>query len=164
MDWLGDLAVELLLLALDLRLRLLGGRSLGLRLLDRRRFADGLAERALEVVERNLARAQLTLQDLLDQRADRLLRLGLGSDRAFHGHLFQLADQVAVGAFRLLLVLLEFAQDFLEPVDGRQDQRHRIAGHWHAVAELTHERLSRMGERFQPGQAEKAAGPLDGVD
>ena len=37
-------------------------------------------------------------------------------------------------------------------------------GDRHAVAELAHQRLGGMRQRFQPGQAEKAAGALDGMD
>ena len=93
----------------------------------------------------------------------RLLR-PRGCDRAFHGHVLELSDQIGVGAFRLLLVLLEPAEHFLQPVDGGENQRDGIAGHRHAVAELAHQRLGRMGERFEARQAEKAAGPLDRVD
>ena len=38
------------------------------------------------------------------------------------------------------------------------------AGHRHAVAKFTHQRLGCMGQRFQPRQSEKAARSLDGMD
>ena len=37
------------------------------------------------------------------------------------------------------------------------------AGDRHAVAEFAHQRLAGVGKRFQPRQAEEAAGALDGV-
>ncbi len=45
-----------------------------------------------------------------------------------------------------------------------QDQRHGFGLDRHAVAEFAHQRLAGMGQRFQPRQAEEAAGALDGVD
>ena len=45
-----------------------------------------------------------------------------------------------------------------------QDQRHGFGLDRHAVAEFAHQRLAGMGERFQPRQAQEAAGALDGVD
>ncbi len=164
-----DLAVELVLVALGLgllRLRLLRG-GLGLRLLGNcGSFARGLAEGAFELVERHLARTQRTLQHLLNERSRLLLRLLLDwrGTGAFHCHALELADQVGIGAFRLLLVLLQSAQNVLEAIDGGQDQRDRLAGDRHAVAKLAHERLSRVGERFQPRQAKKSAGPFDRMD
>ena len=56
------------------------------------------------------------------------------------------------------------AQDFLDAIDGGENQRHGLAGHRHAVAKLAHQRFGRMRQRFQPWQPEKAARPLDGVD
>jgi hypothetical protein len=52
----------------------------------------------------------------------------------------------------------------LDAIDRGQDQRDRLTGHRHAVAELAHQRFGGMRECFQPRQAEKAAGPLDGVN
>ena len=45
-----------------------------------------------------------------------------------------------------------------------QDQRHGLGLDRHAVAEFAHQGLAGMGQRFQPRQAEEAAGALDGVD
>ncbi|MGY4499357.1 hypothetical protein ACVWYH_003288 [Bradyrhizobium sp. GM24.11] len=43
-------------------------------------------------------------------------------------------------------------------------QRHRRSRHRHAVAELAHQRLAGMRQRFKPRQSEEAARTLDGVD
>ena len=80
------------------------------------------------------------------------------------GHRVQLLDQVFVGALGLGLGGFEAGQDFLDAVDRGQDQRHGLGVDRHAVAEFAHQRLAGMGERFQPRQAEEAAGALDGVD
>ena len=77
---------------------------------------------------------------------------------------FQLIDQILVGAFGLGLGGLEACQNLLDAVDRGQDQRHGLRGHRHAVAELAHQRLAGMRQRFQPRQPEEAAGALDGVD
>ncbi len=63
-----------------------------------------------------------------------------------------------------MLLFLELVEDLLDPVDGREDERDRIAGHRHAIAELAHERLGGVRERFEPRQSKKAAGALDRVD
>jgi hypothetical protein len=70
-------------------------------------------------------------------------------------------DQVRVVAGLLGLLALE---KHLDPVDGRQNEGDGLAGDRGAVAEVAHQGFGRMGERFQPRQAEEAAGPLDGVD
>ena len=129
-------------------------------------FDDGVAEGALELVERDFARTQRALQRLRHQRAGHRLRLRLrrGRRRAFHRHAFEVADQVAVRAFGLGLVLFEPGEDFLQAVDGREDERDGVAGHRHAVAELAHQGLGRVRQRLQARQAEESAGPLDGVD
>ena len=144
-------------------------------------FGLGLAEGAFEVVERDFAGTQRPFQHLLHQRAlgdfrrHRGLhrrggdhgrgfdRLGFGMVAAF-GHRVQLLDQVFVGAFRLGLGGLEPGQDLLDAVDRGQDQRHGFGLDRHAVAELAHQRLAGMRQRFQPRQPEEAAGALDGVD
>ncbi len=167
--------------------RLGGGRRCGL--LDdggrrgfRRSFGLGFAEGALEIVERDFAGTQRTLQHLIDQCTlgnfrgghglhrgcgddgnGRGHRLGLGMLGAF-GHLMQFLDQVFVGAFRLGLGGFEAGQDFLDAVDARQDQRHGFGLDRHAVAEFAHQRLAGMRQRFQPRQPQEAAGALDGVD
>ena len=87
-----------------------------------------------------------------------------GRNRAFDRHALQLADQILVVAFGLGFVLLEPVEHFLEPVDGREDQRDGFAGDRHAVAEFAHQRFGGVRQRFQPRQPEEAAGALDGVD
>ena len=69
-----------------------------------------------------------------------------------------------VGAFRLALLALELFENLLDAVDGGEDERDGFAGRRHAVAELAHQRFGGVRQRFQPRQAEKAAGALDGVD
>ena len=76
----------------------------------------------------------------------------------------QLVDQVPVGSFRLGLGGLEASQNFLDAIDAGEDQRHRVGGDRHAVAEFAHQGLAGMGERLQTRQAEEAAGALDRVD
>ena len=79
-------------------------------------------------------------------------------------HLLKLVDQVLVGALGLGLGGFQAGEDFLDAVDGGQDQRHGFGGDRHAVAEFAHQRLAGMGQRFEPRQAEEAAGALDGVN
>ena len=79
-------------------------------------------------------------------------------------HALELADQIAIRALRLLLFGFELVEDLLDPVDRRQDDGDGLAGHRHAVAEFSHQRLSRVGERFEPGQSEEPAGSFDRVD
>ena len=145
-------------------------------------FGLGLAEGALEIVERYFAGTQLTFQHLIHQRAlgdfgscnglhrrggdhgdRRGHRLGFVMAAAF-GHLMQFLDQVFVGAFGLGLGGFEAGEDFLDPIDARQDQRHGFGLDRHAVAEFAHQRFAGMRQRFQPRQPEEAAGALDGVD
>ena len=76
----------------------------------------------------------------------------------------QFDDQILIGAFRLGFGGLEACEDFLDAVDAGQNQADRFAGDRHAVAELAHQRLAGMGQRFQPRQTQKAAGALDGVN
>jgi hypothetical protein len=65
----------------------------------------------------------------------------------------QFVDQILVDPLRLGFRRFELAQDDLDPVDRGQDQRHRFAGHRHAVAEFAHQRLGGMRQRFQPRQS-----------
>src|SRR5262249_13657457 len=76
----------------------------------------------------------------------------------------ELADEVGVGAGRLLLLLLQVVENVLDPVDGGQDHRDGLAGHRHALAELAHQRLGGVRQRLEARQAEETAGPLDGMD
>ena len=80
------------------------------------------------------------------------------------GHRMQLLDQVFVGALGLGLGGFKAGEDFLDAVDRGQDQRHGLGLDRHAVAELAHQGLAGMGQRFQPRQPQEAAGALDGVD
>jgi hypothetical protein len=151
----------------------------------RRGFGRGLAEGALEIVKRDFAGTQRTFQHLIDQRPHgnllgnflghrgcdrRCGHHGRSFDRRFGvmaaalGHLMQLLDQVFVGALGLGLGRLEAAQDLLDAIDRGQDQRHGFGLDRHAVAKLAHQRLASVRQRFQPRQAQEAAGALDGVD
>ena len=150
------------------------------RRLGRRGFGFGLAEGALEVVERDFTGTQRAFQHLVHQRTGRHCRLhrrrghdgggrrrGLGCGFrmvAAFGHRMQLLDQILVGALGLGLGGLEAGQDFLDAVDRGQDQRHGFGLDRHAVAEFAQQRLAGVGQRFQPGQAQEAAGALDGVN
>lgn len=149
--------------------RRLGGgwRRLGR---SRRRHLDlGLAEGALQFVERHFAGAQRPLQHLRHQRA--LLGRGLRGGRfrrglggAAFGSPVQRVDQVAVFAVRLGAARFEADQDILDPVDAGEDQRYGVARYRHAVAKFAHQRFGGVCQRFQPWQADEAAGALDGVD
>ena len=110
-----------------------------------------------QLVERNLARPQRTFQHLLAKPAG-------NAAHDLLGHAFELDNQVAVVAGLLDLAALELFEQHLDPVDGGKHERDGLAGHRHAVAELIHQRFGGVGERFEPGQVEKAAGALDGVD
>ena len=125
-----------------------------------RRRPRRLAERALQLVERDLARPQRPLQRLR-HAADVRLR---GAARACSRHLLERTDQIGVGALRLALVLLELGENVLDAIDGEQDQRDRFAGHRHAVAEFAHQGFGGVRQRLEARQAEEAAGALDGVD
>ena len=76
----------------------------------------------------------------------------------------RLGDQIGVGAIRLALLALERFENFLDAVDGGENERDGVAGRRRAVAEFAHQGLGGVRERFQPRQAEKAAGAFDGVD
>ncbi|MGY2931041.1 hypothetical protein ACVWZ6_000643 [Bradyrhizobium sp. GM6.1] len=150
-----------------------------------RHFDRGLAEGTLELVERDFARTQRTLQALVGQHAggrrgfdgDRRVRHqrrrfgnGSSSSAGRHGghalldHRFQLVDEIAVGALGLGFGRLQPGQNFLDAVDRGQDHRHRLPRHRHAVTEFAHQRLAGMRQRFQSRQSEEAARALDGVD
>ena len=73
-------------------------------------------------------------------------------------------DQILIGALGLGLGGLESRENFLDAVDAGKDQRDGFGGDRHAVAEFAHQRLAGMGQRFEPRQAEEAAGALDGVN
>ena len=73
-------------------------------------------------------------------------------------------DQVGVGTFRLALMGFKLGEDFLDPVDGEQHQRHSLPGDRRAVAEFAHQAFRGMGQRLKTRQAEKPAGAFDGMD
>ena len=75
----------------------------------------------------------------------------------------KLHDQILIVALGLGFGRLQPAKDFLDAVDAAQDQRHRLGGDRHAIAEFAHQGFAGMGQRFQPRQAEETAGSLDGV-
>ncbi len=76
----------------------------------------------------------------------------------------KLHDQILIGALRLGLGGFEPAENFLDPVDAAQDQRHRFSRDRHSIAEFAHQGFAGMGERLKPRQSEEAAGPLDGMN
>ena len=123
-----------------------------------------LAERALELVERDLARTQRPLQHLRHQRADGAAFRGRTAGGSIARHALELRDQILIVARLLRLMALELVEQRLDAVDGRQDQRDRLAGDRRAVAEIAHQRFGGMRQRFEPRQPEEAAGPLDGVN
>jgi len=75
-----------------------------------------------------------------------------------------LADEIVIGTFRLGGLALQLGQDFLDAVEGGEDQRVGVAGDRHAVAELAHERLGSMRQSFEARQAEESARALDRMD
>ena len=80
------------------------------------------------------------------------------------GHLMQLFDQVFVGALGLGLGGFQAAENFLDAIDARQDQRNGFGPDRHAVAEFAHQRFAGVRQRFQPRQPEETASALDRVD
>ena len=76
------------------------------------------------------------------------------------GQVLQFADQPVVAAGRLLPLLGEFGQDVLHPVDRLEDGGDGGGAHRGAVAELADDGFGRVGQRFQTGQADEAAGAL----
>ena len=91
----------------------------------------GVAEGALQLVERHFARLQFPFKglrrqgDVIGRRIARgriVRRRGVGFSR--HG--VERFDQVAIGAFRLGAVLRQVVEDVLDAVDGIQDQRDAV--------------------------------------
>jgi hypothetical protein len=72
--------------------------------------------------------------------------------------------QILVIAGLFGLMGLEPIEQHLDPVDSRENERDGIAGDRCAIAEIAHQGFGRMGEGFEPRQAEEPAGPFDGVD
>ena len=73
-------------------------------------------------------------------------------------------DQRAVISVRLNTGGFQVAENFLDLIDRGQNQRDRWRGHIEpAIPETPKQGLARMGDRFQPWQADKPAGALDRV-
>ena len=141
------------------------GRGRGLRLVPAPRHrARRFAERALELVERDFARTKRPLQRLRTSVPASVRPAPAAARGTCCAICSSSTDQVGVVAFRLALVRFELAEHVLDAVDGEQDQRDGLAGDRHAVAELAHQGFGGVRQRFQPRQAEEAAGALDGVD
>ncbi len=128
----------------------------------------GFAERTLQIVQAVLAGTQRTLQHLIDELAECFRRVGSCCLRLRFGgfgqcarQALQLIDQIEVIAFRLALFALDGRENFLDAVDGLQDQRDRVRRGGGAVAELAHDVLGRMGERFKAREIQKAARAFD---
>ena len=122
--------------------------------LERRRIDRRVAERALEFIERDFTGPQ---------HARRLDGLLLGGGQSAFGDAFQIGDQVGIGAVRLALVALERFENFLDAVDGGENDRHGVVGGRQSVAEFPHHRFGGVRQGFQARQAAKSAGALDGV-
>ena len=164
-----------------LRLRAAGAAR---RRRERRRdhFGLGLAERALQFVERDFAGTQRPLQHLRHQRA--LGRLPASASGCTGGAATAGAASTGASASAWLPPSAiacscsirscrcprarprwpRAGQNFLDAVDRGQDQRHRFGRDRHAVAEFAHQGLAGMRQRFQPRQPQEAAGALDGVN
>ena len=86
-------------------------------------------------------------------------------DLAALRQLVQSVDQDAVVTRRLVEAARKRVDDHAYPVGGAQDQPDPVAVDPEGLgAQLVEDRLAGMGDLLQPGQAEKAAGALDGVD
>ena len=59
---------------------------------------------------------------------------------------------------------LKFAEDFLDSVEGRQNQRNCRGRYRHAVAEFAHQGFGCMGQRLKARQAKESTGSLDRMD
>ena len=62
----------------------------------------------------------------------------------------ELLDQVAIVAGGLALQLLQAIEDYLDPIDGSEDQGYGFASDGHAVPEFAHQRFGGMSERLEP--------------
>src|SRR5205807_7339319 len=58
----------------------------------------------------------------------------------------------------------ELLQQRLDAVEGGQDERDRVPRDRRAGAKVGHERLGRMGQRFEPRQSGKATSSFDGMN
>jgi hypothetical protein len=123
------------------------------------RFEKG----ALQIVERDFPGARAALQHLVGQRAGSSGRLGRSRRRSGR-HPLQAADQVDVRSGGFDGIAFQLAQNLLDPVEGRQDERDRVGGDRHAVPELAHQRFGGMRQRLETREPQKAAGALDGMN
>ena len=76
----------------------------------------------------------------------------------------ELTDQIVVVAVRLALLGFERFEDGLDPVDRGKNERDGLGRDRHAVAKFAHQAFGGVRQRLKPGQAEKAASALDGMD
>src|SRR5690606_25741840 len=89
----------------------------------------------------------------------------IGSDIAAVDKRVEAIDQILVVALGLHLVLLERAQQAANAIEAFENEGDRYRSHLElAVAELAEDALAGMSNRLQPGQAEKSARPLDGMN
>ena len=76
----------------------------------------------------------------------------------------QRTDNFAVVAFRFGAAFFQFAEQFLNGVDGPENQRHRLGGHFQlAVAEQTQQVFTGMGDLFKARQTQKSTGSFNGM-
>ena len=124
------------------------------------RPAGRVAERALELVERTspgAAAAPAPATPACRRRRIAAGRCGRPCARAR-------SIRSPIVARPLGLVALELVEQHLDAVDGGEDERDGFAGDRRAIAEIAHQGFGGVGQRFEPRQSEKAAGPLDGVN
>ena len=97
-------------------------------------------------------------------RSRRRLRRGsgrCGSLQLSFGRGVQLGDQLLVVTFRFGLVRFDMREDHLDAIKTGQNQGHGLGSNGKfAVPELAKHIFARVGDHFQPRQAEKAAGAL----
>ena len=81
------------------------------------------------------------------------------------GQRVQLVDQLLIAAFGLRAGLLELAEQGSYGIDAPENQGHRARRDLQSpIPKIAQNVLPGMGDRFEPGQAQKAAGPLDRMD
>ncbi len=149
----GDLVVHAFLLA---------GRSLGRWRCRRRDLAGWRSNRWRRRWFRRRPpdrRAGGELGPLAGMRLARPLRSTMDVSKAI-----ELADQILIVARLLGLIALEAVEQCLDPVDGGENERDRLAGDRSAVAKVPHQGFGSVGQSLQPRQAEKAAGSFHGVN
>ena len=76
----------------------------------------------------------------------------------------ELADKIDVVARRFLLAQLERVEDRFDAIDGGKNERDGFGRDRKPVAELPHHAFGGMRKHFEPRQAEKTAGSLDGMN